>query len=180
MVHRLDAGTQRYSVGIETPRFWATSRGDIPPFKSLRADSTFPGVIRRLRPPLRPRHRGQASTGSLGQQLPLHLRQRRHDVEEEAAGRGRSVDTVGRAAELDPAALQVGLIGEDTFAPGFLQGVELEVERLLVGRDPGVTDPHAAPPVIFLETHRTRTLARGRFREWFPRSGMPRLGIVAP
>ena len=39
-----------YSVGIETPRFWATSRGDIPPFKSLRADSTFPGVIRRLRP----------------------------------------------------------------------------------------------------------------------------------
>ena len=68
MAHRLDAGTQRYSVGIETPRFWATSRGDIPPFKSLRADSTFPGVIRRLRPPLRPRHRGQASTGSLGQQ----------------------------------------------------------------------------------------------------------------
>ena len=97
MVHWLDAGTQRYSVGIETPRFWATSRGDIPPFKSLRADSTFPGVIRRLWPPLRPRHRGQASTGSLGHQLPLHLRQRRHDVEEEAAGRGRGVDTVGRA-----------------------------------------------------------------------------------
>ena len=84
------------------------------------------------------------------------------------------------AAQVDIAAGWAGLIGEDTFAPGFLQGVELEVERLLVGRDPGVTDPHAAPPVIFLETHRTRTLARGRFREWFPRSGMPRLGIVAP
>ena len=51
MAHRLDAGTQRYSVGIETPRFSATSRGDIPLLRSLRADSTFPGVIRRLRPP---------------------------------------------------------------------------------------------------------------------------------
>src|SRR5437870_4435860 len=40
--HRVVAGTQRYNVGIETPRFWATSRGAIPPFKSLRADSTFP------------------------------------------------------------------------------------------------------------------------------------------
>jgi len=126
MVHRLDAGTQRYSVGIETPRFWATSRGDIPPFKSLRADSTFPGVIRRLRPPLRPRHRGQASTGSLGQQLPLHLRQRRHDVEEEAAGRGRRVDTVGRAvvtwntvymaAVIDQLQAEVRMVNEEDIA----------------------------------------------------------------
>ena len=51
MAQRLDAGTLRYSVGIETPRFSATSRGDIPLLRSLRADSTFPGVIRRLRPP---------------------------------------------------------------------------------------------------------------------------------
>ena len=118
--------TQRYSVGIETPRFWATSRGDIPPFKSLRADSTFPGVIRRLRPPLRPRHRGQASTGPLGQQLPLHLRQRRHDVEEEAAGRGRRVDTVGRAvvtwntvymaAVIDQLQAEVRMVNEEDIA----------------------------------------------------------------
>jgi hypothetical protein len=66
-----------------------------------------------------------------------------------------------------------GLVGEEAFAPGLLQGVELEGELLLIRRDPGVTDPHAAPPVNFLETHRIRTLAGGRFLEWFWRSGMP-------
>ncbi len=33
-----------------------------------------------------------------GQQLPLHLRQGRHEVKVEAAGRSRSIDTVGEAA----------------------------------------------------------------------------------
>jgi hypothetical protein len=110
MAHRLDAGTQRYRVGIEVPRFWATSRRIIPPLKSFRAYSTFPGVIRRLRPPTRPRRRAAASPGArvFLPQLPLHLRQRRHDAEAEATGRGGGVDAVGQAAELDLALMKVG------------------------------------------------------------------------
>src|SRR5512133_2157305 len=95
---RLDAGTQRYSVGIETPRFSATSRGDIPSLKSLRADSTFPGVIRRLRPPSRPRRHRRGSCGE----------DRQMDVVDERLGQGEAeplaidqgVDLIDRGVEL--------------------------------------------------------------------------------
>ena len=57
--------------------------------RSLRADSTFPGVIRRLAPRPGPTAapRRDRRGASLGQQLPLHLSQRCHDVEEEPARR---------------------------------------------------------------------------------------------
>ena len=51
------AGSQRYKVGADTSRWWATSRGGIPPASSARADSRLPLVIRRRRPPTRPRWR---------------------------------------------------------------------------------------------------------------------------
>jgi hypothetical protein len=51
---RLAAGNHRYSVGTETARFRATSRGGIPPPSSCLADSILPIVILRGRPPIRP------------------------------------------------------------------------------------------------------------------------------
>ena len=51
---RLAAGNHRYSVGTETARFRATSRGGIPPASNCLADSIFPVVILRGRPPIRP------------------------------------------------------------------------------------------------------------------------------
>ena len=50
---RSDAGTQRYNVGTDTPRLWATSRGGTPLASSFLADSILLSVICRLRPPLR-------------------------------------------------------------------------------------------------------------------------------
>ncbi len=49
-----DAGTQRYSVGIETPKFRATSFGGTPVASNFLADSIRLPVIRRFRPPTRP------------------------------------------------------------------------------------------------------------------------------
>jgi hypothetical protein len=57
----------------------------------------------------------------------------------------------------------------DPFFPA-LRGIELEVERLIVSGAARITDPHVNPPVLFLETPRTRKLARKRFRKSFPRS----------
>ena len=57
---RLEAGIQRYSVGIDTPRFRATSRGGTPLRSSCRADCTLLGVMRRFRPTGRPRWRAAA------------------------------------------------------------------------------------------------------------------------
>src|SRR5690242_5234826 len=71
-VHRVVAGIRRQRVATETPRFRTTSRGDPPPFKSFRADSTLAGVIRRLRPPDRPR-RGQAGPRAFGPPFVLVL-----------------------------------------------------------------------------------------------------------
>jgi hypothetical protein len=53
-ISTLAAGTHRYSVGTETARFRATSRGGIPPASNCLADSIFPVVILRGRPPIRP------------------------------------------------------------------------------------------------------------------------------
>ena len=55
--------------------------------------------------PTPPPRRSQPGAGAFGQQLPLHLGQRCHDVEEEAAGRDGGVDAVGQAGELDLAPL---------------------------------------------------------------------------
>ena len=42
-----------------------------------------------------------------------------------------------------------GLVGVDLLAPRGLQGVFLEVEVLIEGRDPGVADPHrTGPPAV--------------------------------
>jgi hypothetical protein len=57
---RLEAGIQRYSVGIDTPRFRATSRGGTPLRSSCRAACTLLGVMRRFRPTGRPRWRAAA------------------------------------------------------------------------------------------------------------------------
>src|SRR5262249_9886009 len=59
-----------------------------------------------------------------------------------------------------------------------LQGVELEVERLLVGGDPGIADQHAASPFSFLETHPSRTIPRNPFREDFSRIETPGFGVA--
>jgi hypothetical protein len=57
----------------------------------------------------------------------------------------------------------VGLRGEDLvggnpLAARRIQGVELEVESLLVGGDPGIADQHALAALTFLETHSSRTV----------------------
>src|SRR5262249_46317244 len=57
------------------------------------------------------------------------------------------------------------LVGEDPLAARRLQGVELEVERLLISGDRGIADQHVVSPCGFLETHRSRTIPRNPFRE---------------
>src|SRR5271166_4729207 len=65
------------------------------------------------------------------------------------------------------------LVGEDRLAARRLQGIELEVERLLVGGDAGIANQHAVSPSGFLETHRSRTIPRNPFREEFSRIEKP-------
>src|SRR5262249_5576750 len=48
-----------------------------------------------------PPRRVEPGAGAFGHQFPLHLGQRRHDVEEEPAGGGRGGDAVGEAAGPD-------------------------------------------------------------------------------
>jgi hypothetical protein len=50
----VEAGTQRYNVGTDTPKLWATSLGDVPEESNFLAALTSPSVIRRFRPPTRP------------------------------------------------------------------------------------------------------------------------------
>ena len=91
---RVPAGNHRYSVGTETARFRATSRGGIPPASNCLADSIFPVVI------LRGDHRSVRV--SLRRQVPLASARRLvrapfvrgHDVEEESTRRRLGVDSV--------------------------------------------------------------------------------------
>lgn len=48
------AGTQRYSVGIETPRLATNSLGGVPWLRTLRAERILESVMTRLRPPTLP------------------------------------------------------------------------------------------------------------------------------
>src|SRR6218665_1399328 len=50
----VEAGTQRYSVGMDTPRLLATSLGGTPLASSFLADSILLSVIFGFRPPFRP------------------------------------------------------------------------------------------------------------------------------
>ncbi len=50
----VEAGTQRYNVGTDTPKLWATSLGGVPEESNFLAALTLPSVIRRFRPPTRP------------------------------------------------------------------------------------------------------------------------------
>jgi hypothetical protein len=50
----VEAGTQRYNVGIDTPKLWATSLGGVPEESNFLAALTLPSVIRLFRPPTRP------------------------------------------------------------------------------------------------------------------------------
>src|SRR4029077_11097401 len=70
------------------------------------------------------------------------------------------------------------LIGEDPLATRRLQGVELEVERLLVSGNPGIANQHAVSPFGFLETHPSRTIPRNPFRGWFSRIEEPGSGVA--
>ena len=54
---REDAGIQRYRVGTDTPRFFATSRGGTPLASNFLTYSILLSVIPLLRPPLRPNWR---------------------------------------------------------------------------------------------------------------------------
>ena len=49
----------------------------------------------------------ESSVGALGDELSLHLSQRRHEVEEEPAHRRRCVDRVGEALKLDVLVLEL-------------------------------------------------------------------------
>lgn len=98
----VEAGSQLYRVGTETPRLLATSRAATPLESSFFAALILPSVICRLRPPLRPSWRAisKPSPGTLHDQFPLHLSQTGHDVKEEAAGGRASVDGIGQTLEL--------------------------------------------------------------------------------
>ena len=50
----VEAGSQRYNVGTDTPKLWATSLGGVPEESNFLAALTLPSVIRRFRPPTRP------------------------------------------------------------------------------------------------------------------------------
>ena len=52
--HDSVAGTQRYNVGIDTPRSFATFRGGTPSRNNRFAAAILESVILRLRPPVRP------------------------------------------------------------------------------------------------------------------------------
>src|SRR5258708_29241768 len=58
---REEAGTHRYNVGTDTPKLCATSCGGVPLANSFLAALTLLSVIRRFRPPTRPRHRADSS-----------------------------------------------------------------------------------------------------------------------
>jgi hypothetical protein len=44
----VEAGTQRYNVGTDTPKLWATSLGGVPEESNFLAALTWPSVIRRF------------------------------------------------------------------------------------------------------------------------------------
>jgi hypothetical protein len=43
----VEAGTQRYNVGTDTPKLWATSLGVIPEESNFLAALTLPSVIQK-------------------------------------------------------------------------------------------------------------------------------------
>src|SRR6218665_3167017 len=104
----VEAGTQRYSVGMDTPRFLATSLGGTPLASSFLADSILLSVIFGFSPPFRPAPLGafQPGAGALDGQLALHFGQARHDVEEKPPGRRAGIDGIGQAPELDAMLVQ--------------------------------------------------------------------------
>lgn len=62
----LEAGIHGYRVGTDTPRFLATSLGGVPEASSFRSDWILLSVMRRFRPPVRPKR--------LAASRPAHVR----------------------------------------------------------------------------------------------------------
>jgi hypothetical protein len=96
-----EAGSHRYNVGTDTPRFFATSLTGTPPAKSLLADSNL--LSHLPLPPSNPpqlwrslsfgesRHL-QTSPSPLHRQLPLHLRQTSHHIKKEPPRSSTGID----------------------------------------------------------------------------------------
>ena len=72
------------------------------------------------------------------------------------------------------------LVGEDPLAPGLLQGIELEVERLIFSGDAGITDPHGNPPSSFSKPIVPVHLRESDFESGLREAERPGLVSVAP
>ena len=94
--------------GIETPRLRATSLGDTPLIKRVLPDRILLSVIRRFRPPTRPSFFAATSPARVrSTSSSRSLRQAGHHVEEEAIGRGLSIDAVGEALKVHASMLKL-------------------------------------------------------------------------
>jgi len=90
----------------------------------------------------------QPGEGALDDQLAFHLRQRTHDVKEEAPHRRAGVDAVGEAAEVDAFRIEFADQG-DQVANAAAEAVELPHHQGVTGGEPVQRPPQTGAPGFF-------------------------------